>query len=202
VTEKTKTPEPTKFDQKLDSILTAAAHVFAEEGYDRASIRTVVERAGVSIAGLYYYVRSKEELLYLIQFRAFSELLEKYKTESEGIGDPHDRLELLVRNHLQRFLGDIAELVVCSREIDRLQGEYRREVRSKQRQYFDQALLIFEELCAGEEGAPDPRMSALALFGSINWVFTWWRKKSGYTPARLARELTRLYLRGVTTESN
>ena len=35
------------------------------------------------------------------------------------------------------------------------------------------------------------------LYGGVNWVFTWWQKKSGYTAARLARELSRLYLRGV-----
>ncbi len=46
------TNEESKFDQKLGRILTAAAEVFAEEGYDRASIRTVVERAEVSIAGV------------------------------------------------------------------------------------------------------------------------------------------------------
>jgi AcrR family transcriptional regulator len=190
-----------KYDKKLDRILTAATEVFAEDGYDRASIRSVVERAGVSIAGLYYYVRSKEELLYHIQYRAFSELVEQFEEESAAVADPADRLELIVRNHLKRFLSNLAELAVCSRELDRLKGEYQREVRSKQRQYFDLTLAVFEELCSGSESAPDPRMSTLALFGSINWVFTWWRKKSGYTATRLARELTRLYLRGVGPDS-
>jgi len=193
--------EESKFDQKLGRILTAAAAVFAEEGYDRASIRTVVERAGVSIAGLYYYVRSKEELLYLIQFRAFDELVKRFDEESKGVADPADRLELLVRNHLERFLANMPELIVCSREIDRLDGEFLTEIRGKQRLYFEQALAIFEELSRGGETAPDPRISALALFGSINWIFTWYRKKSGYSAARLARDLVRLYLQGVLPEA-
>jgi AcrR family transcriptional regulator len=190
-----------KFDQKLDQILTAASEVFAEDGYDRASIRSVVERAGVSIAGLYYYVRSKEELLYLIQYRAFDELVKRYDEESGGVADPADRLELFVRNHLERFLANMPELIVCSREIDRLEGEYRTEIRGKQRRYFEQALGIFTELSRGGETAPDPRISALSLFGSINWIFTWYRRKSGYTAARLARDLVGIYLRGVRPEA-
>jgi AcrR family transcriptional regulator len=189
-------PDASKFDQKLDNILSAATEVFAEDGYDRASIRSVVERAGVSIAGLYYYVRSKEELLYLIQYRALDELANRFEEESARVADPTDRLELLVRNHLERFLPNMAELIVCSREIDRLKGDYRAEIRARQRRYFEQALAVFDELCTGSEEAPDPRISALALFGSINWIFTWYRKKSGYSAARLARDLTRLYLRG------
>ncbi len=195
------TSKESKFDKKLGRILTSAAAIFAEEGYDRASIRSVVERAGVSIAGLYYYVRSKEELLYLIQFQAFDELVKRYDEESKGVADPADRLELLVRNHLERFLKNMPELVVCSREIDRLGGEFRTEIRGKQRIYFEQALSIFEELSRGGETAPDPRISALALFGSINWIFTWYQKKSGYSAARLARDLVRLYLQGVVPEA-
>ena len=91
----------------------------------------------------------------------------------------------------------MSELIVCSREIDRLHGDYRAEIRAKQRRYFEQALAIFEELCTGNEESPDPRVSALALFGSINWIFTWYRARSGYSAARLARDLTRLYLRGI-----
>jgi AcrR family transcriptional regulator len=191
----------TKYDQKLDKILNAATEVFAEEGFDRASIRTIVGRAGVSIAGLYYYVRSKEELLHHIQFRAFGELVEKYEEDAERVADPVDRLELLVRNHLQRFLANMPELIVCSREIDRLHGPLRNEVRGAQRKYFELALGVVEELCSGNDDTPDPRMTTLALFGSINWVYTWWRRKSGYSPQRLARNLVRLYLQGVHRET-
>ena len=71
-----------KFDRKLVEILRAAAAVFAEVGYDPASIRMVADRAGVSVAGLYYYVRSKDELLYLIQYHVFDGLVRRFEAES------------------------------------------------------------------------------------------------------------------------
>jgi AcrR family transcriptional regulator len=49
-------------DESKKSILRAACDVFAERGYERASIREVAKRAGISIGGIYIYFRNKEEI--------------------------------------------------------------------------------------------------------------------------------------------
>ena len=191
------TDKNTKYDRKLADILAAATQVFAEEGYDRASIRTVAERAGVSVAGLYYYVRSKEELLYQIQFVAFDELVRRYRTDSASLETPEERLELLICNHLRRFLANMSELIVCSREIDRIKGELGDKLDAKRREYFGLVTGLFGELAQLRGvGAVDPRTASLALFGSINWVYTWY-KPGGPRARDMARDLVRLYLTGV-----
>lgn len=188
----------TKYDRKLADILVAAAAVFADQGYDRASIRKVAERAGISVAGLYYYVSSKEELLFLIQFHAFDELIQQFQSSNIDLKDPVDQLRLLIRNHLERFLANMAELVVCSREIDRLAGDYREKIEVKQREYFGLALKLFTELAdQHDESEVDPRTAALAMFGSINWVHTWYRPETGPSAAQMAEDLVRLYMQGV-----
>lgn len=187
-----------RFDRKLADILAAAAQVFAAEGYDRSSIRAVAERAQVSIAGLYYYVRSKEELLYQIQADVFGGLVTRYKAESGAVREPEARLELLVRNHLERFLADLAVLRVCSREIDRLEGEYRARVETIQREYFGLVVRLFAEIRRKRgASAAEPRTAALALFGAINWVHTWYRARTGPDAASLARQVVQLSLNGV-----
>ena len=188
----------TKYDKKLSDILGVATQVFADKGYDRASIRMVAERAGISVAGLYYYVSSKQELLFLIQLHAFDELIQRYQLGSQGLTDPADRLRLLIRNHLERFLDRMAELIVCSREIDRLVGDYRQQIEDTHREYFGLALQLFKELASQhEQTRVDPRMAALAMFGSINWVHTWYRPETGPSATQMAEDLVRLYLRGV-----
>lgn len=192
------TVQAPRYDRKLAEVLSVAAQVFAEHGYDRASIRDVAEKAGFSIAGLYYYVRSKEELLFLIQYQVFDELVKRYREVSPALEDPEDRLHLLIRNHLEHFLGNMAELVVCSREIDRLRGELRNRLEAKRREYFRLALRIFEDLAGREAGTSvEPRMATLAMFGTINWVHTWYRPGSGSSPSRMAEDFVRLYLRGL-----
>jgi len=194
-------PRATKHDRRLANIVSAAAAVFAAEGYDRASIRSVAQHAGVSVPGLYHYVQSKEELLFLIQHRVFHDLVETFKAECSGVDGPEARLELLVRRHLERFLTDMSELVVCSREMDRLQGKYRQRIQSTQREYFRLVVHLFEELREQYGSANvEPRTAALALFGSINWIYTWYRPGSGASAARMAKEFVQLYLRGLLPE--
>ncbi len=192
-----------KYDRKLSEILATAARVFAEKGYDPSSIRMVAEAAGVSVAGLYYYVRSKEELLFLIQYHVFDGLVERFKADSAEVKDPALRLELFVRNHLERFLADMASLTVCSRELGRLRGEFLERVESRQREYFAQALQVFQEL-EGEHGGAmvAPRTAALAMFGTINWIYTWYQSGSGRSAAELARDFVQLYLHGVIPGGN
>lgn len=186
----------TKFDRNLDRVLVAAARAFAAEGYDRASIRSVADHARLSVAGLYYYVRSKDELLYLIQYRVFDSLVARFRREAAAVDDPEEQLHLLVRNHLERFVGNLAELVVCSRELGRLSGDFNARIEAKQREYFGLALGLFAELKARHGSVTDPRTAALCMFGSINWVHTWYRPRGGLTPAVLARDFVHLVLRG------
>jgi hypothetical protein len=55
------------YDQKLARILRIAAGEIAQRGFHNTGIRDISRATGVSIAGLYYYFSSKEELLFLIQ---------------------------------------------------------------------------------------------------------------------------------------
>ena len=44
-------------------ILDVAAELFAERGYDATSLREIAERLGITKAALYYYFRSKDDIL-------------------------------------------------------------------------------------------------------------------------------------------
>jgi len=194
-----------KYDRKLVEILRTAAAVFAEVGYDPASIRMVADRAGISVAGLYYYVHSKDELLYLIQYHVFDGLVRRFETDSSQMlasgGEevrPEARLHRFIHNHLDHFLADMASLTVCTRELRRLSGEYLHQVEALQRAYFSQAFEIFQELCSTQDdNRIDPRTATLAMFGTINWVSSWYDPASDKSASELAGEFVKLYLRGV-----
>ncbi len=193
-----------KYDRKLVEILHAATAIFAEVGYDPASIRMVADRAGVSVPGLYYYVRSKEELLYLIQYRVFDDLVRRYDDDREQMlrtggtaATPEALLRRFIHNHLTFVLADLPSLTVCTRELGRLGGAYLQQVEALQRRYFSQAFEIFQELCAGREQV-DPRSAALAMFGAINWVSTWYDPASDKSADELADEFATLFLGGVS----
>src|SRR5438128_5985346 len=65
------------YDEKLELILRTSARIFAEKSYHSTSMRDISRATGISLAGLYHYCRSKEELLFLIQDNCFVRVLER-----------------------------------------------------------------------------------------------------------------------------
>src|ERR671933_2348557 len=90
----------TRYDQKLEFILRTSARIFAEKGYHSTSMRDISRETGVSLAGLYYYCRSKEELLFLIQDNCFGRVVERLEGRLRETKEPLEKLRVVIENHL------------------------------------------------------------------------------------------------------
>lgn len=192
-------PHQAEAPRKLQLILRHAAQVFADRGYEGASIRDICRSTGISLSGLYYYMESKQELLYLIQIHAFRTILERLKRNLEGVTAPAERLRVLVYNHLDYFLEHPLEMKVLAHEFDALEGEYRRGVAEIKRRYYAIALEIFEEMRrTGKARQLSPRVAILSLFGMMNWIHTWHRPQVDPRAEALADAITGMFLYGVT----
>ncbi|MGH9756969.1 MAG: TetR/AcrR family transcriptional regulator [Candidatus Acidiferrales bacterium] len=191
--------QPRDSQAKLQRILRHSAQVFSEKGYEGASIRDISRSSGVSLAGLYYYVRSKQELLYLIQIYSFRTILERLETKLAGVEDPTEKLRVLVHNHLDFFLSNPVEMKVLTHEDDALDGRFRKEVLDIKRRYYAFALDVFEEMRKSGLAARrlNPRVAVLALFGMMNWVHTWHRPDSDPQADSLAESMAGMFLHGV-----
>src|SRR3989475_8992422 len=115
--------EVSRYDQKLELILRTAARIFAEKSYHSTSMRDISRATGVSLAGLYHYCKSKEELLFLIQDHCFGRVLERLEQRIKGIADPFEKLRIFIDNHLSFFAANMSEMKVLSHEAESLTGE-------------------------------------------------------------------------------
>jgi AcrR family transcriptional regulator len=183
---------------KLQLLLRHAAHAFSEKGYEGASIRDISRSSGVSLAGMYYYIESKQKLLYLIQIHTFKTILRRLEKRLAGVANPVDKLRLLIHNHLDYFLRHPMEMKVLSLEGDALEGGYRKEVLEIKRRYYGTALGIFEEMRkAGAARRLNSRVAVLSLFGMMNWIHTWHRPQVDPQSDALADTMAGMFLRGV-----
>jgi AcrR family transcriptional regulator len=186
---------------KLQLILRHAAHVFFEKGYEGASIRDISRSSGISLAGIYYYIKSKQELLYLIQLFTFKTIVARLEKRLKGVSDPVEKLRALVQNHLDYFLRHPVEMKVLTHEDDALKGEYRKEVLEVKRRYYGIALGIFEEMRkTGAARRLNPRVAVLSLFGMMNWVHTWHRAQTDPQADTLAETMAGMFLHGVLAD--
>lgn len=188
------TDERSAYDEKLESILRTAAQIFAEKGYDKASIRDIARATGVSLSGLYYYFNSKEELLFLIQDHAFGTLLGNLERLLDGVTEPHRRLRILMENHLRYFIANKYEMKVLSHEAEALSGDYRRRVNAKKRRLTETALEILQEL--RPDGDIDPRVATFAMFGMMNWLYNWHRPERDVPLDKIVDDMYRIFVEG------
>jgi len=186
------------FDRKLDAILRQAAGVFCRRGYHQASIRDIARATGVSLAGLYYYFSSKEELLYLIQRHTFETILATAKAAIEGMEHPEERLRALIGLHLQFFLNHPNEMKVLIHEEEWLGKEWNRQVRAIKRDYYELVLAQVEALTAARRlELPNSRLAVLSLFGMMNWIYTWYNPKIDPDALGCADVMAGIFLRGI-----
>jgi AcrR family transcriptional regulator len=191
-------PGRTGFDGKLQHILHHAANVFADNGFEGASIRDLSRASGLSLSSLYYYFESKQKLLYLIQKHAFTSIVEELLQKLGGVSEPQERLQILVRNHLGYFLSHPAEMKVLAHEAEELEPPYSQEVAAIKRRYFAIAREIFEELRrAGGLRHVNTRVAVLSLFGMMNWVYTWHNPRVDPNAEALADLIVGIFLNGV-----
>ncbi|MEZ4423862.1 MAG: TetR/AcrR family transcriptional regulator [Gemmatimonadota bacterium] len=185
----------TRYDDKLAHILHRSAEVFAGKGFHQASMRDVSAATGVSLSGLYYYFRSKEELLLLIQTHAFETLLARLEEDLEAPLPPRDRLARVVSNHVRFFVDNMAQMKVLSHEADALPAASSAPVRALKRRYV---ALVGEclQALAPERGPEAIRLATFALFGQLNWIYTWYRPDRDPDGATLAEQLLTLFLQG------
>jgi len=186
--------ESTTYDEKLARILQTAAASFADKGYHDTSIRDISRATGVSLSGLYYYFRSKEELLFLIMDHCFSAVLENARLLLAGETDPERRLRLFIENHLRFFVNNMKEMKVLSHEARSLTGDYRRLVNQKKGQYTDLCIQILTELAPAQ--SIDARIGAYSLFGMMNWIYNWYNPERDVPVAELAHQMSQLFLQG------
>lgn len=184
----------TTYDAKLQSILRTAALVFAEKGYHRASIRDISRATGVSLAGLYYYFQSKQELLFLIQDHALESLVAGVEQRLPYARNAEEKLRILIDNQLRFFVENMAEMKVLSREAESLGGEFRANVEAKMRRLTRLAKEILREVDPRSE--LDERVSAFTLFGMMNWLYVWYRPGRDADVDRLVNDMTAIFMGG------
>ncbi len=186
--------------QKLEHLLSAAAGLIARKGYEQTSIRDVGRETGASLPGMYYYFKSKEDLLFQIQRRTFSSLLDAQQAGVAAGDAPDRRLRRLIAGHLAFYARHPAEMKVCTFELESVRGEPYREIERIRRQYYRLVAVVVGELTACE-GRPDPggvlvRHRTLFVFGMLNWIFMWYDPARDGAVDRLGEEMASMVLHG------
>src|SRR5215217_2812328 len=192
--------QSSRYDQKLEFILRTAARIFAEKSYHSTSMRDISRATNVSLAGLYHYCKSKEELLFLIQDNCFGRVLERLEKQLQEVDDPVAKLGIFIENHLSFFAANMAEMKVLSHEAESLRGDLHAHVSTRKDNYTRLARKILQEVQESTENKQpvDLTVATYALFGMMNWIYNWYDPEGKLKVSELAGNVMRLFLNGFT----
>jgi AcrR family transcriptional regulator len=181
----------------IDSLTDVALRVFAERGYDGASMDDVARAAGITKASIYHHVSGKEALLERGLTRALDALFAILDEAPSREGRPAARLRAIVRRVAETMLAHLPEVTVLFRVrgVSKIQRDA-----LERRRIFDRyvADLIVAGQRAGEvRDDLDPRLATRLMFGMSNSVVEWYGPKSRITPQRLIDAIVALVFEGL-----
>ncbi|MEQ3676874.1 TetR/AcrR family transcriptional regulator [Pseudophaeobacter sp.] len=162
-------------DEKRAQILKSAAKVFAEAGYDRASMTQLARQCGISKANIYHYYDSKEAVLFGLLDTYLCELRDRVcGVDLNGVS-PDDRLRRVVAEILLAYQGADDEHKVQSGAMGALPEEQQKLLRAYQREMVqflsDTLKAVAPEVF--EENDEKLRSATMSVFGMLNWYYMW-----------------------------
>ena len=182
--------------ERYDTILDAALTEFARRGVHQASIRDIARAARLSLAGLYHYVGSKDELLFLVLDRSLDTLDAMTRAALATAATPETRLLALVRAHLQFGFHHADALRVMNRDWELVDAAHRGDIVAKRRAYMERWLAVLRDLDPHARSHRALFSAANVLLGMLNGIAVPAFLKGADEVRHLAAEVGALFLYG------
>ncbi len=186
--------------QKLREICRVAARVFYEKGYDGASMQDIAEAVGLTKAGLYHHVSSKDMLLFEIMNYGMDILEESVLAKVKDIADPREKLRQTIIGHIDLVArARDMEITVILHENRSLKGSLRQKINARKRAYIDylEDLIRRVQEQSGMPAQLSPHIAAFAVLGMINWLYQWYHLEGPVKEEEISSAYVDFFFRGL-----
>jgi len=181
------------------SVFEVAAEVFHRKGYDNTSMSEVAEAAGLTKAGLYHHVSSKESLLFTVLDSGL-DFTESYVMKPlESIDDPLDRLKTMIDLHLRLVLEERnLEVTGLLHECKTLSPSDRARIDKRKKEYVRMTTkLISDVVKKFNIEDVNPKLAAFALLGMLNWTYQWYKPSGSSSREEIVENFQHIFLQGI-----
>ncbi len=184
-------------------IFHAAVDLFAARGFAATGIRQIAEVVGVTTATLYYYARTKDDLLLAIMQSGLSELLDEARAAVGKAVDPGERVRNLVGVHVRFGALNPSRAKVIDNEFQWLEGSYRAAIVALRDDYEALWSVAIEDGISSRIFWPrTPAFARLALLEMCNGVAHWYRRDGSTSIAEIVAAYQEMALAILTPSSN
>ncbi|WP_178133275.1 TetR/AcrR family transcriptional regulator [Vineibacter terrae] len=186
-----------QYQLKRQALLQTAARAFNELGFDRASLDDLARRLNVTKPTLYYYIKSKDEILFECQKQAVEHMRLTLDQIRSSDKPALEKLSLFLVRYTELVAEDFGRCLVLSSH-KALQPKNRAKMAAARRRLDnDVRNLIAQGIAEGSIAPCNPKLVTSALFGAVNWTAHWYSRDGELTPRAVGEAFLSTFLSGL-----
>ncbi|MFF8360133.1 TetR family transcriptional regulator [Streptomyces chartreusis] len=185
----------------LTRILDAASALFYEHGYDKTSTRELAEAAQLSKSALYYYVPSKESVLFQLNLRLTVDGIASLQRIQRDHADPVDALHEVILWQCSTVARNLGALRALSYEMRFLDEAHYGQIKVLRDEYTR----VFCDVIRTAAGLPDEAggysdVISMTILGMLNFMHHWYKPSGHLSPQEIGEVFFDLVWRGLLAE--
>jgi AcrR family transcriptional regulator len=185
--------------ERLRQILERAARIICQQGFEATSMQEIAVACGLTKAGLYHHIKTKDALLLAIMNYGMDLFEEVVLDRVSGIADPLERLRQTMARNVELVTQDSSkEVTIILHEHLTLTGAAQLEINARKKRYVSFLEESFREAIARGQIRPvEPTLAAFSLLGVVLWTYKWYRADGRISPAQLSGGMIDLFFAGL-----
>ena len=184
-----------------DEILASAARLFAERGFRAVTIGDIASSLGYTKSVIYYYFKSKNELLWMIFSRIYDSYFEAVNEVAARGLPPDQALAEIIRRHALNVMERRDWTAIYFREEAELDERQRRQITKKKRQYDALIEEIYEQgVKQGMFRSIPAHVAVSGILGMCNWLYIWYNQQGSMSAATIADHYASLLANGYSRQ--
>ena len=188
---------------RLEEVLQSAANIFFAKGFHATSIEDVARDVGMLKGSLYYYIKSKDDLLFQLLLAGIEDGDAFIARQIDVAGDPVEQLERAIRAQIDYIIQNKVPFGLFLHEFDSLSGKRQHKLISVMSRYNSRFVeLVRRGQQQGRLIDGEPWLIVNGILGMCNWLYRWYDTDHVSGPEQIKQVFLRMILSGIQNNSN
>ena len=183
---------------RLEEVLQSAANIFFAKGFHATSIEDVARDVGMLKGSLYYYIKSKEDLLFQLLLAGIEDGDSYIAQHIDPHGDPLEQLERAIRAQIDYIIQNKVPFGLFLHEFDSLSGKRQHKLIAVMSRYNNRFVdLVKRGQEQGELIEGEPWLIVNGILGMCNWLYRWYDADQISSPEQVKQVFLKMLLSGI-----
>jgi len=171
-------------------VFQAAAKLLVQKGYGATSISDIATAIGMTKAGLYHHITSKQDMLFQVLIHTMDGVERDVIEPVKQVEDPEERRRQIIRLHLRRLFENGLEFAILFPERRHLEpAPQQQAVVQRGKNYLGLICVAMRELAdQGKLQDLDINIAAVHILQTITGIARWYTKDTGISEDHLVEQ--------------